>query len=101
DPDNNSVVLEGWGEATALHPVTEQPDKYSISLASAPVGTVVVDIALSDIAPDPTRLCLTSDDPIWTGAPFNGTNPFRQGTNTALTPPTPPTCTSASGSYSS
>ena len=62
--DNNSVVLEGWGSATADHPITEQLDKYTVSLASAPIGTVTVDLGLSDIAADPARMCLTSTDPV-------------------------------------
>ena len=67
-PDNNSVVLEGWGADTALHPTTEQVDRYSITLSSAPVGTVVVDLSLSDLLPDPARLCLTSTDSRFDGS---------------------------------
>ncbi|HEX4527110.1 MAG TPA: PKD domain-containing protein [Gaiellaceae bacterium] len=84
-PDNNSVVLEGWGQATALHPATEQIDKYAISLASAPAsGKVVVDLNLSDLAPDPTRVCLTSADARFDGSAYPD-----------LVPGDPSTCPSA------
>ncbi|HEY6030129.1 MAG TPA: hypothetical protein VIU44_06180, partial [Gaiellaceae bacterium] len=69
NPDNNSVVLEGWGSATADHPVTEELDRYSIVLASDPGAgkTVVLDIASSDVSPDPQRVCLTSADGRFSG----------------------------------
>ncbi|MFL6033492.1 MAG: hypothetical protein ACJ74I_00290, partial [Gaiellaceae bacterium] len=61
NPDNTTVALEGWGSTTALHPTTEQLDRYSIVLASAPTGTVVVRIELNDVSGD-TRVCLISAD---------------------------------------
>ena len=86
--DNNSTVLEGWGVTTALHPTTEQFDKYAISLASPPAGVspndrVYVDLNLSDLAPDPARVCLTSDDPRFDGSAYS-----------PLVPGDPTTCSS-------
>ncbi|HEY3484536.1 MAG TPA: hypothetical protein VGK49_04085, partial [Ilumatobacteraceae bacterium] len=72
DPDISTVALEGWGTAVvgpAGHPVTEQHDAYSIVLATAPVGTVVVSITLSDLFPDPIRVCLTSSDVRFSASP--------------------------------
>src|SRR5262249_18321808 len=84
-PDSNSTVLEGWGQTTALHPTTEQSDVYAISLASPPIsGNVVVDLKLSDLLPDPSRLCLTSSD-----------SRFDRSAYPALVPGDPTTCPSA------
>src|SRR5262249_49804851 len=92
NPDNNNVVLEGWGDPTSsLHPITEQVDKYTVSLASDPGGTVVVDLSLSDLFPDPSRLCLTSDDPM----PHIGGNRFNGSAYPDLTATDPTTCPSA------
>src|SRR5205814_2623493 len=89
-PDNNSVVLEGWGETTALHPATEQIDKYAISLASAPTAgtTVTVDLTLSDITPDPARVCLSSLDPR-----------FSSNLNKPVVPSDPTTCPANTSVY--
>ncbi|HET7128184.1 MAG TPA: hypothetical protein VFJ93_03815, partial [Gaiellaceae bacterium] len=89
-PDNNSVVLEGWGQTTALHPTTEQVDRYSITLSSAPVGTVVVDLSLSDLLPDPARLCLTSTDSRFDGSMYPATVPGDPTTCPSAFDPTKP-----------
>ena len=84
NPDNSSVVLEGWGTAVAGangHPVTEELDRYQIVLASAPVGDVWLDLVLSDGAADPTRVCLSSSD-----ARFTSSVAFADPTSC---PPTP------------
>src|SRR5207237_5793490 len=70
--DNNTVVVEGWGTETSgdadpakRHTITELSDVYSVSLANAPAsGSVTIDLTLSDVAPDPIRVCLTSSDPL-------------------------------------
>ena len=68
--DTGSLALEGWGSAvsgTSGHPITAQPDYYSIILASPPTGTspndkVVIRLTLSDLLPDNVHVCLSSSD---------------------------------------
>ncbi|HEV8460189.1 MAG TPA: Calx-beta domain-containing protein [Gaiellaceae bacterium] len=61
--DSESMVLEGWGtNDPPNHPITALPDYYAISLASAPTGTVVVDLTPSDVSPDNVHVCLSSAD---------------------------------------
>src|SRR5207249_2980928 len=71
-------------------PATEQIDKYAISLASAPTAgtTVTVDLTLSDITPDPARVCLSSLDPR-----------FSSNLNKPVVPSDPTTCPANTSVY--
>ena len=54
NPDNTTVALEGWGSTTDRPAIRSRSSSTGTasSLASAPTGTVVVNIELSDVPPD-------------------------------------------------
>jgi Ca2+-binding RTX toxin-like protein len=76
--DNNTVVLEGFGTGSG-QAITEQLDRYSVQLASAPAAGKVVSV---QIAPSDSRVCLDSADGRFSssvgGCPSTGTTYFAQ-----------------------